>query len=146
MVSTGDDSLGWGQTVGLVGQEPVEQLRKERSGNGLSRPATKSIWKASWTSGNSQMSSARAIQRFWLTGVERLGPDLLDHLLDTAAQVDARIAALVVQLRLPQAALTPIQSLDWLTTDVPGWLQGVIRPGLRSRTLSSGCLTRRTKR
>lgn len=67
------------------------------------------------------------VQQIWVKGVGMKGPELLDHLLDTAGLVEPRIAEVVGALRSPSSILVAPRDLSWLTSDVPGWLQDVIR-------------------
>lgn len=55
------------------------------------------------------------------------GPQLLDRLLTTAGMIEPRIHELV--LRLKDLRSDPVHpgGVDWLTSDVPGWMQDTIR-------------------
>lgn len=64
----------------------------------------------------------------WLEGKNRQrGPELLERILITAGVVEPRVSEFIGQLN--DLSLPPVNlgSLDWLTTDVPGWLQDTIR-------------------
>lgn len=67
------------------------------------------------------------VQEAWNTGATLKGPELLEHILDTAGKAEPRIAELSSILRSPESNLTAIKELPWLTSDVPGWLQDAIR-------------------
>ena len=67
------------------------------------------------------------VQQIWVKGVGMKDLELLDHLLDTAGVVEPRIAEVVGALRSPSSSLVAPRDLSWLTSDVPGWLQDVIR-------------------
>ncbi len=64
----------------------------------------------------------------WNSQVELArGPGLLQRLLDTAGLIEPRINDLAESLRDPsQKAILP-QELEWLSSDVPGWMQDTIR-------------------
>lgn len=68
------------------------------------------------------------VKEFWnATAQFNRGPAFLDRLLEAAALVEPRIQKLNEELRA--AGSTPVQpgDLEWLTSDVPGWLQDTIR-------------------
>ena len=55
------------------------------------------------------------------------GPALLDRVLATAAIVEPRISEVLVRLNDPLATPVATKELNWLSSDVPGWLQDAIR-------------------
>lgn len=67
------------------------------------------------------------VQAIWAKGAGKTGPALLDHLLDTASLLEPRIAEMTTNLRAPHGLLVAPKDLPWLTSDVPGWLQDVVR-------------------
>ncbi|MFK7736141.1 MAG: hypothetical protein AB8B50_08945 [Pirellulaceae bacterium] len=68
------------------------------------------------------------LSKIW-SGMEdaERGPELLQRLLDSASVLDPRIAQLNKQLNDPGQPPIEPGSLDWLASDVPGWLQDTIR-------------------
>jgi len=67
------------------------------------------------------------VRELWGQGAQFKGPALLDHLLDSAALVEPRILDLATRLRSPESGSVVLKDLPWLTSDVPGWLQDVVR-------------------
>ncbi|MBX3421076.1 MAG: hypothetical protein KF752_05915 [Pirellulaceae bacterium] len=67
------------------------------------------------------------VQRQWLLGVALRGPELLDHLLDTAGLVEPRLVELNASLRSLQGPPFAAQDYPWLSSDIPGWLQDAVR-------------------
>lgn len=55
------------------------------------------------------------------------GPELLDRLMTAAALIEPRIATLNSQLSSSTAGAVQPGELEWLTSDVPGWMQDTIR-------------------
>ncbi len=68
------------------------------------------------------------VLKSWLAGknVDH-GPLLLDRILITAAIVEPRIAELVKQLNDMSAPAINLAKIEWLPSEVPGWLQDSIR-------------------
>lgn len=68
------------------------------------------------------------VREFWnATAQFNRGPAFLDRLLDAAALVEPRVRKLNEELRMASASPVQPRDLDWLTSDVPGWLQDTIR-------------------
>lgn len=55
------------------------------------------------------------------------GPELLSRLLQTASVIEPRIKDLSRQLSDPMFEPIHPRELEWLTSDVPGWMQDTIR-------------------
>lgn len=55
------------------------------------------------------------------------GPAFLDRLMTLGGLVDPRIETLNQQLSNPSAPPVFTRDLDWLTSDIPGWMQDTIR-------------------
>lgn len=70
---------------------------------------------------------SKVLEHWKQTAAQDKGPAFLERVLSTAALVDPRIADLVAQLNDPQAAPVVLDQLEWLSSDVPGWLQDAIR-------------------
>ena len=67
------------------------------------------------------------VEQHWSQGHTFTGPDLLDHLLSTASMIEPRIASYLSEAQDPSKKPAPPQELEWLTSDVPGWMQDTIR-------------------
>ncbi len=69
-----------------------------------------------------------AVSRHWQeTQSQQNGPAMIDRLLTAAAFVDARIEQLVDVLDDPSSVPPRPGELEWLSSDIPGWLQDTIR-------------------
>ena len=70
----------------------------------------------------------QSIEQLWkdTTSIDR-GPLFLDRLLDITAKADERLASLTSELRAAGGNVVPASELAWLASDVPGWLQDVVR-------------------
>lgn len=68
------------------------------------------------------------VLQYWIDSKSQtFGPQLLDRLLAATAIVEPRIDRLGKQLCDPKAVPVIPVKLDWLTADVPGWLQDTVR-------------------
>ena len=68
------------------------------------------------------------VVQFWRDTADAMrGPDLLTRLLDAASIVDPRIGELRDQLQDPRSQAFHPRDKEWLTSDVPGWMQDTIR-------------------
>lgn len=68
------------------------------------------------------------LESFWTaTEASSRGPEMLDRLIEAASLIEPRIAKLSKQLADPNQIPTAPGDLDWLTSDVPGWLQDTLR-------------------
>ncbi len=68
------------------------------------------------------------VEEYWLGSQQAAkGPELLDRLLVAAAMIEPRIEELHSRLQDPALRPTHPRDLDWLTSDVPGWMQDTIR-------------------
>jgi hypothetical protein len=68
------------------------------------------------------------VKTFWnATAESQRGPEFLDRLLDAAGLVEPRVRKLNEELRAASAPPVQPRDLEWLTSDVPGWLQDTIR-------------------
>lgn len=68
------------------------------------------------------------LEQFWLeTAENQNGPVFLDRLLNAAAILEPRIEALNAELRSISGEVVRPGELQWLTSDVPGWLQDTVR-------------------
>ncbi len=69
-----------------------------------------------------------AVRKAWdATADQTKGPALLDRLLNVCSAIEPRVAQLNAQLSDPQSPVVHPRELEWLATDVPGWMQDTIR-------------------
>jgi len=77
---------------------------------------------------NTPSATRDVVQLAWNASNEQIkGPALLDRLLSACGIIEPRIAALNLQLSDPTGPTVYPRDLNWLTTDVPGWMQDTIR-------------------
>lgn len=76
---------------------------------------------------NASSEVRQAVRKAWESAETLRGPALLDHLLTVGGIIEPRIAAVSKQLQDPTAPPTHPRELDWLTSDVPGWMQDTVR-------------------
>ncbi len=77
---------------------------------------------------NAPAATRDAVQLAWNASNEQVkGPAMLDRLLSACAIIEPRVAALNLQLSDPTGAPVYPRDLNWLATDVPGWMQDSIR-------------------
>jgi hypothetical protein len=77
---------------------------------------------------NTATATRDAVQHAWNASNEQVkGPALLDRLLAACGIIEPRVAALNLQLSDPTGPAVFPRDLNWLTTDVPGWMQDAIR-------------------
>lgn len=73
-------------------------------------------------------AARKQVTQFWSdTSEEIRGPQLLARLLETAGLIEPRIDELTKQLNDPLFQPIHPRDIDWLTSDVPGWMQDTIR-------------------
>ncbi len=84
---------------------------------------------ASYLDQNQADDELRAkVEAHWTETAQQVrGPEFLDRLLSAAALVDIRLAELVAQQADYFARPIAPGNLEWLTSDVPGWLQDTVR-------------------
>ncbi len=77
---------------------------------------------------NASELKRREVRAAWDASSESVkGPQLLDRLLAIGGVIEPRIAKLNEQLSDPTGPAIHPQDLEWLSSDVPGWLQDTIR-------------------
>ena len=77
---------------------------------------------------NAPAATRDAVQLEWNASKEQIkGPALLDRLLSACGIIEPRIAELNVRLSDPTGPAIFPRDLNWLTSDVPGWMQDTIR-------------------
>ena len=77
---------------------------------------------------NAPAAARDAVRIAWDASSEQVkGPAFLDRLLSVCGIIEPRVAALNQQLTDPTGPAVFPRNLDWLTSDVPGWMQDTIR-------------------
>ncbi len=116
-------------TNSLIAQnaEPIESLQKSAGWQWPTADRYRDFLSSYLDQHQSGIEVRNQVERKWKIGAELRGPELMDHLLDTAGLVDPRVAELVAKLRSPDDPIATLNDIPWLTTDVPGWLQDTIR-------------------
>lgn len=77
---------------------------------------------------NSPEKTREEVRKAWDQSKEQTkGPALLDRLLAACSLIEPRIATLNAQLSDPNSPPVYPRNLDWLASDVPGWMQDTIR-------------------
>ena len=68
------------------------------------------------------------VVKFWSDSAEQTrGPNLLSRILEVTSIIEPRIKELHQQLLDPTHVPSHPREIDWLTSDVPGWMQDTIR-------------------
>lgn len=73
-------------------------------------------------------ATRKAVVETWgANNAVQRGPALIERILNTAARIDERVAELNLLLSDPHIVPTRPTEIEWLSSDVPGWLQDTIR-------------------